>query len=147
MGGPVGVTGDEAGEDVQSLIMIKQQESRATDEGAWLSCYEEENYGMCYRACADMDEFSPRISASNCGSVRMSPSSRGAMHGAGLRQAEVQRQAQKGDQLVGALTSTPQLDHHRYPTCAHWIVCQIVSNQSFTMVPSIVALTASPSHL
>merc|ERR1712064_258049 len=67
MGGPVGVTGDEAGEDVQSLIMIKQQESRATDEGAWLSCYEEENYGMCYRACADMDEFSPRISASNCG--------------------------------------------------------------------------------
>jgi hypothetical protein len=61
------VTGDEAGEDVQSLIMVRKHESRSSDDGAWLGCYEEESYGMCYRACADMDEFSPRISASNCG--------------------------------------------------------------------------------
>lgn len=66
---------DAEGEDVQSLLMVQSAKKAAqvkkveaeVDESFLSSCFEEMSGGLCYRSCADMGAFEPRISASSCG--------------------------------------------------------------------------------
>jgi len=66
-----GDQGDAVEVESRKVELVEESNPVALVESAkgidFEPCYEELNYGICYRACSNMGLFEPRISASNCG--------------------------------------------------------------------------------